>query len=190
MCQSCGNPWNFGKYRSKIQNTYKASTIQKIKRRVSKSPNGGCELQKDILKRYKKCPSALMMLCLLCKKSTSIPIPLPPKPEKETDCSHSSNTLPERLPNQKKQNEQKKKKKKPKQKTAGLKIPSVPNPSLKNKTTNANVPVKTPSQVKSNSNTTSKKKSTFSKAQMKAIAQSLNKDQPKSSLQAFLNSVR
>merc|ERR1712116_21152 len=74
MCQSCGNPWSLGNYKMKIQKTYKASTIKKIKRRISKSSTGGCDLQKNMIKRYSKCPSTQLIQCLVCKKSTSISI--------------------------------------------------------------------------------------------------------------------
>lgn len=193
MCQSCGNPWSLGNYKMKIQKTYKASTIKKIKRRISKSSTGGCDLQKNMIKRYSKCPSTQLIQCLVCKKSTSISIPLPPRIEKKTIKADPQPELPS-IP--KKQNEPKKKKKKVKQNTAGLKIPNVSTPNLNNNT-NTNSSVKKPPQIQSNSNSNSNaiskkpnKKSTFSKAQMKLISQSLNKGQPQSSLQAFLNSVK
>ena len=175
----------------KIQKTYKSSTIKKIKRRSSKNGTGGCDMQKMILKRYSKCASAIMIQCLMCKKSTSISIPLPPKTIKKTTETVTQPELPFTQKIENKDNK-KKKKKKIKQNTAGLKIPNTSSTNSKNITAKPKASMET-SQFNSNSNTTSKKsakKSTFTKAQMKTISQSLNKGQPKSSLQAFLNSVR
>ena len=191
MCQSCGNPWNLGDYKMKMRKTYKATTIKKIKQRNSKVIAATGDIKKHILKRYNKNQSSILIQCLMCKKSTKIPTPLPLKIVKEKKVD----TLPEPPSTQNIQNQPKKKKKKVKQNMSGLKIPQNPNPNFKNHSTNTDTSMKKTAEVKSIPNTSKKvtatQKSTFSKAQMKNIAKSLKQVQPpKSSLQAFLSSVR